>query len=69
MYNRQRPHLYYGGQNQKSEFDLLPRSSPSYKRIALTTNSNGTQSALKGKGWRGSLDNLFMSMFKTKTFE
>jgi hypothetical protein len=45
MYNRQRPPLYYGGQKQK--YYLTPSTSalPS----SLSTNSNGKQSAHKGK--------------------
>jgi hypothetical protein len=49
MYNRQRPPLYYGGQKQKY---YLPRSTaalPSEEGSAVATNSNGTQSAHKGK--------------------
>jgi hypothetical protein len=33
-----------------------------HRRAALTTNSNGTQSAHKWKGWGYGLDNLLISM-------
>jgi hypothetical protein len=49
MYCRQRRHLYYGGENLKYYLApppqvLLPR------RAALTTYSNGIQSAQVGEG-------------------
>jgi hypothetical protein len=39
-----------------------PTQFSHHRRAALTTNSNGTQPAHKGKGW-GGLDNLPMPMF------
>jgi hypothetical protein len=61
MYNRQRPHIYYGGENFKyyltpSPADFLTR------RAALRTNSIGPQPSHKGEG--GSLLNLLKSMVK-----
>jgi hypothetical protein len=52
-----------GGENVK--YYLTPPSPavlPSFRRAALTTNSNGTQSAHKGKGVVGGLDTILMSM-------
>jgi hypothetical protein len=43
MYNRQRSPLYYGGQKHP------PPQLSLHRRAALRTNSNGTQSAHKGK--------------------
>jgi hypothetical protein len=48
MYNRQRPPLYYGGQKQKYYLTPSTAALPSWG-AALSTNSNGTQSAHKGK--------------------
>jgi hypothetical protein len=68
MYNRLRPHLYYGGENLKynltsSPIDFLTRGA------ALRTNSIGPHPLHKGVGWgggveggEGSLHNLIMSM-------
>jgi hypothetical protein len=50
MYGRQRPHLYYGGENLK--YYLTP--SPPYfltRRAALRTNSIGPQPSHNGEGW------------------
>jgi hypothetical protein len=52
MYCRQRRHLYYGGENLKYCTSWPP--PPQFflpRRAALTTHSNGTQSAHKRKGW------------------
>jgi hypothetical protein len=64
MYCRQRRYLYYGGENLKYYLAPSPTVLPS--RAALTTNSNGTQSAHKGKGW---IDTIFMSMLPPPIIE
>jgi hypothetical protein len=44
MYNRQRPHLFYGGWPElEILFDLLLPQFSLHRRAVLTTNSNGTQ--------------------------
>jgi hypothetical protein len=51
--------LYYYGENFKSP---PPTQISLHRRAALTTNSNGTQPAKRGKEEGGGLDNIFMSM-------
>jgi hypothetical protein len=46
MYNRQHPHLYYGGH-------ICYPANFLTRRAALRTNSIGQQPAHKGKGWGG----------------
>jgi hypothetical protein len=55
---------YYGGENLKYYIWPPHPQFSLHRRAALTTNSNGTQPAHKGKGWGGgSLDNLLMSVY------
>jgi hypothetical protein len=52
MYNKQRPPLYYGGQKQKYYLTPSTADLPS-KEGSADNDSNGTQSAHKGKRREG----------------